>query len=470
MSKPAESRPWGAPIFARTGLALAAAALLLGVVAARAQEEPPPEEKPPEKKGGTLRDRPDDDPAAQQFVNSLNLPRPQMAGVAAAPVIRHVLSPDGSYLYYFRDLNAGPSKPAEKREPAKPPAKPRYVLYRASPQGGEEKILETGFDAIAPLFLPDGGLVVVTRTLDLNGDNAIDHNDERTLVICGADGKSSREVATLGAQESPLALWREGKEVLLADYSRDDVNGWIMTLPLARGQRAPLTRGFNVSMVLDDGRLLVERLVAPPPQPEQPINPWAWRFEDPDEANDDVEPPPVASLLDRSVHVIFNPADGSESELCNPSQHARLVCYGESTFFGYQQNQRNLAAGRLPGGRVRTSRAVETFELLVVDSPTQYDLRAPLLNNSYFPLAWLNGRGLLAIEVSNLKTRLCLVDRSSKLNFLTISEFAFDAQGFCASLDGLNVAWLEVEDSNEDGYLDPWRDNCRIWFQQLASK
>ncbi len=442
-------------------------------IALLAQDEPPPDgEKPPEKKGGTLKPRPDDDPAAQQFIAKLAPARPQMAGVAAGPIVRHVLSPDGQFLYYFRDQNPRPAKATpEKREPAKPAANPRYVLFRVGQRGSEEKVMETGFDAVAPLFVPDGRLLVVTRKLDLNGDGAIDHLDERSLMVCNADGGSEHEVTTLRPNEMPLAVWRDGKEVLLADYARDDVNGWIVTLPLSRGQRSILTRGFNVSMVLEDGKLVIERFMAPKPPAEQPNNPWAWRFGREEEMEEEVEPPPEASLLDRCQHILFNPADpANELELFNPAQRARLCAYGEGTFFGYQLATRNVNAPRMPNGRLRTSRAVESFELLILDSPTQYDTKAQQARNDYFPLAWISGKGLLATEISNLKTRLVLMDRSSKLNLLPITEMGYDAQGFCASLDGLTVAWLTLEDTNEDGYLDPWQDNARAWFLQIAPR
>jgi hypothetical protein len=452
-------------------LLIAAAWLLCPVALILAQEAPPdPDEKPPEKKAGSLRLRPDDDPQAAHFIAKLAPARPQMAGVAAQPLLRHTLSPDGKYLYYFRNLNAPAPKPVSEREPSAPALDPRYVLFRSGAGGSEEKVLETGFDAIAPLFLPENRLAVVSRTLDLNGDGVLDQNDERSLIVCGADGSSAREAASLRAGETPLAAWREGKEILLADYSRDDVNGWIVTLPLSRGQRTPLTRGFNVSMVLDDGRLLVERFVAPPPAADQPINPWAWRNDEEEEGVDEAEPPPIASLLDRSVHILFNPADGSEVELYNPAQRARLGVQGEGSYFGYQQSTRNIGSSRFPAIMGRVSRSVESFEFVVVDSPDQYDTRAPHVNNNYFPLGWIQGKGLLLIEVSNLKTRLLLMDRSSKLNLLSITEFGFDAQGFCASQDGLTVSWLSVEDTNEDGYLDPWRDSARIWFLQIAPR
>lgn len=437
-----------------------------------AQDQPPPEgEKPPEKKGGTLRARPDDDPAAQQFVARLSPARPQMAGVAAGPIVRHVLSPDGQFLYYFRDQNPRPSKPAPDAPKPEKPVNPRFVLYRVGQNGSEEKVMETGFDAVPPLFLPEGRLLLVTRKLDLNGDGAIDHLDERSLVVCNADGASEHEVTTLRPNEMPLAVWRDGKEVLLSDYSRDDVNGWIVTLPISRGQRSMLTRGFNVSMVLDDGKLVVERFVAPKPTADAPNNPWAWRFGREDEVEEEVEPPPEASVLDRSQHILFNPADpANEVELYNPAQRARLCVYGEGTFFGYQQSTRNINQPRTPNGRFRATRSLESFELLVLDSPTQYDSRAQLQRNDYFPLAWLNGKGLLAIEISNLKTRLLLMDRSSKLNLLPIADMGYDAQGFCASQDGLTVAWLTLEDTNEDGYLDPWQDDARAWFLQIAPR
>jgi hypothetical protein len=467
-------RSSGRRVSNRNRLALLALLMALSCATVLAQEEPPPEgEKPPEKKGGTLKPRPDDDPAAAQFIAKLAPARPQMAGAAAGPIVRHVLSPDGQYLYYFRDLNAPAAKPApEKREPVKPAEKPRYVLYRVSQSKSEEKVMETGYDAVAPLFFPDGRLLVVARTFDQNGDGAINFNDERSLLVCNSDGASEHEIATLRPFETPLAIWREGKEVLLADYARDDINGWISTLPISRGQRTPLTRGFNVSMVLDDGKIVVERFVSPKPAAEQPTNPWAWRFpQGEEEEAEEVEPPPEASLLDRTQHILFNPADpANEIELFNPAQRARLCVYGEGSFFGYQQSTRNLNAGRFPNGSFRQSRSLESFELLVLDSPTQYDSKAPQARNDYFPLAWISGKGLLATEVSNLKTRLVLMDRSSGLNLLPITEMGFDAQGICASQNGLTVAWLTVEDTNEDGYLDPWQDNARVWFLQIAPR
>jgi hypothetical protein len=106
----------------------------------------------------------------------------------------------------------------------------------------------------------------------------------------------------------------------------------------------------------------------------------------------------------------------------------------------------------------------------VVDDAQHYDARAPQARNDYIPLAWIKGKGLLSLEQSNLKSRLVLFDRSEKLNLLPITEFGYEARGICASKDGLTLAWLVVEDSNEDGYLNPWEDNSRPWFLQLAPR
>ncbi len=438
---------------------------------------PDGEPKPEEKKGGSLKPRPADDVAAASWVARLTPARPQAAPVDSGRLLRHCLSPDGSRLYYFRDLNApAPAKPlpgAKRSLVRQPlPAKPRFVLFSAGPSSTEVRVLETGFDAIAPLFLPDGRLLLVTRKTDFNGDGNVDENDDRSLISCNADGSSEREIATLRPSESPLAVWRGGKEVLLADYSREEVNGWIMTLPLAHGERTLLTRGFNVSLVLDDNQLVIERIPAPEPVPASPENPWMRRWPPPgeDEIIDDTEPPPQATILDRSEHVIFNPADGSEAVIYNPSQRARLLVYAEGSFFGYQQTSRNLNPGRMPGGGWIGQRALESMELLIVDDATHYDLRAPQARNDYFPLAWVSGKGLLALERSNLRSKLVLVDRSEKLNMLPITEFGFEDTGFCASSDGLTLAWLRVEDSNGDGFLNPWQDNSRPWFVQIAPR
>ena len=122
------------------------------------------------------------------------------------------------------------------------------------------------------------------------------------------------------------------------------------------------------------------------------------------------------------------------------------------------------------GGGWIGQRALESMELLIVDDATHYDLRAPQARNDYFPLAWVSGKGLLALERSNLRSKLVLVDRSEKLNMLPITEFGFEDTGFCASSDGLTLAWLRVEDSNGDGFLNPWPDNSRPWFVQIAPR
>lgn len=462
--KPALRRQYGNSLRALLALGL----LLLALAAVHGQEEPEPGEKPPEKKGEALRARPEDDPQAARFVANLAAVRPVMASAPAQPVARHVLSPDGKYLYYFRNLNGEPPKPRTTTDAA-PKRAPRYVLFRVSPGGSEERVLETGFDALPPLFLPEGRLAVVTRLVDLNGDGTVNHLDDRALVTCGADGAGVREAALLRPSESPLAVWRDGRDVLLADFARDDINGWIVSLALGQSQRTPITRGFNVSMVLDDGRLLVERFVPPPPPPAEPFNPWMARMRG-DGGLEDADPPPVASVLDTCVHVIFNPADGRETELYRPTRRARICAQGEGGFFGYIHQRRELGFGRIPWGGFRAGRSLETFQILIVDSPTQSDARAPLERNSYLPLAWIAGAGLLATEISNLKTRLVLMDRSSQFNLLPITELDFDAQGFCASSDGSTVAWLAVEDSNEDGQLDSWRDNCRVWFLNLTAR
>lgn len=461
---PALQRPYGNTLRALGALAL----LILALATIYGQEEPEPGEKPPEKKGEALRARPEDDPQAARFVANLAAVRPIMASAPAQPIARHVLSPDGKYLYYFRNLNGEPPKRKAGTDAA-PKRAPRYVLFRVSSGGSEERVLETGFDALPPLFLSEGRLAVVTRLVDSNGDGVVNHLDDRTLVTCGADGGGAREAALLRPNESPLAVWREGREILLADFARDDINGWIVSLALGQSQRTPITRGFNVSMVLDDGRLLVERFVPPPAPAAEPFNPWMARMRG-ESGLDDVEPPPVASVLDACVHVIFNPVDGRETELYRPTRRARICVQGEGSYFGYIHQRRELGFNRIPWGGFRAGRSLETFQILIVDSPTQSDARAPLERNSYLPLAWISGVGLLATEVSNLKTRLVLMDRSSQFNLLPIMELDFDAQGFCASADGSTVAWLAVEDSNEDGQLDSWRDNCRVWFLSLAPR
>lgn len=428
--------------------------------------EPPPE-KPD---ASSLKPRPEDDPDAAAWVARLSPSRPQMASVEQGPILRHCLSPDGARLYFFRDLNAEP--PSARRTRALP-LSPRYVLFSASPEGSQARVLETGFDALAPLFLEDGRLLIVTRRLDLNGDGKVNAEDDRSLVICGHDGTAEREVCALRPTETPLLLWKQGSEVLTAEFARDDVNGWIYSLSLSKGERRPLCRGFNVSLALEDGSLLIERLVARPPEEGVPMNPWGRRWPMPDEDEeftDDTQPLPEAGLLDRSEHVLLNPADGSERILYSPSRRARLHITGEGSFFGVQESSSTINASRLPGGRFTPARTLDTFELLIVDDAEHYGARQPSLRNSYFPLAWIAGRGLLAVERSNLKTRLVLVDRSSKLNLLLISEFGYDCAGFCASADGLTLAWLSLEDTNQDGFLDPWQDEARPWFMRLTQR
>lgn len=427
--------------------------------------EPVPE-KPD---ASSLKPRPEDDPDAAAWVAGLSPSRPQMGSVEKGAMLRHCLSPDGARLYFFRDLNA--SLPAPRSARTLPPA-PRYVLFSASPEGSQVRVLETGFDALAPLFLDDGRLLVVTRRLDLNGDGKVNADDDRSLVLCGHDGAAEREVCVLRPSETPLLLWKQGTEVLTAEFARDDVNGWIYSLSLSKGERRPLCRGFNVSLALEDGSLLIERLVARPPQEDMPVNPWGRMPvpADEEEFTDDTQPLPEAGLLDRCEHILFNPADGSERVLYSPSRRARLHITGEGSFFGVQESSSSINASRLPGGRFMPARTLDTFELLIVDDAEHYGARQPSLRNSYFPLAWIAGKGLLAVERSNLKTRLVLVDRSSNLNLLLISEFGFDCAGFCASADGLTLAWLSLEDTNQDGFLDPWQDEARPWFMRLAPR
>jgi hypothetical protein len=48
-----------------------------------------------------------------------------------------------------------------------------------------------------------------------------------------------------------------------------------------------------------------------------------------------------------------------------------------------------------------------------------------------------------------------------------VAEFPLEARGFTASRDGLTVGWVEVEDTDKNGHLQPWKDNARPYFLKI---
>ena len=65
----------------------------------------------------------------------------------------------------------------------------------------------------------------------------------------------------------------------------------------------------------------------------------------------------------------------------------------------------------------------------------------------------------------NLRSRVFLLDRALKWH--TLGELDQAARGVRLSADGLKLAWLEVEDTDENGILEPWKDHSRPLFAAL---
>jgi hypothetical protein len=419
-----------------------------------AQDEMPPEPgegEQPEEPKGSLQPRPAEDAATAAWINTLAGTRARSLSVQEGAILRHMLTPEGDRFYYYREASR-----AEGKEGA--PDFVTYALYTVGPEKAEAKIAETGVDALPPLFLADGRIVFASRRYDRNDDGVVDELDEAALIVANRDGGNTRQVATLAAGEMPVAGWREDRELLVATPGDDDVSGWIVSLNLVTGKRERVVQAFNVSMVLQDSKLLLERMQAPEPPRGRPN----YRRAMPDDDKDVEAPKPT--LLDYVHYTVFDPKDGSVSPLYRPSRKSALLARGEGSYFGVQErepaNENNV---RYPANMQRGSKGGR--EIQIVDDAEHRDTRAPSSRFDYEVLAWINGRGLLLVERGNLRSRLMLMDRA--LKFHQVAEFPLEARGFTASRDGLTVGWVEVEDTDKNGHLQPWKDNARPHFLKI---
>jgi hypothetical protein len=301
-------------------------------------------------------------------------------------------------------------------------------------------------------------IVFSSRRYDRNDDGAIDELDEAALIVANREGGNSRQVATLAAGEMPVAPWREDRELLVATPGDDDVSGWVVTLNLVTGKRERVVQAFNVSMVLEDGKLLLERMQAPEPARNRPN----YRRALPDDDAEEEAPKPT--LLDYVHYSVFDPKDSSVTPLYRASRKSALIARGEGSYFGVQEREpaKNNNMG-YPTNMQRGSQG--GWEILIVDDAEHRDTRSPSSRFDYEVLAWINGRGLLLVERGNLRSRLMVMDRA--LKFHQVAEFPLEARGFTASRDGLTVGWVEVEDTDKNGHLQPWKDNARPYFLKI---
>lgn len=417
------------------------------------EPEPEPEEEPEEKKGSLL-PRPDEDVKTALWVSQLGAARPQPLTTEAGVLLHVTMTPDGARFFYFRQVGKNDGKDGK-------PKVVNYALYTVGNDRAETKVADTGADCTPPVFLNDGRILFLSRKYDLNEDGYIDSLDDATLLVSNREGGNLRHVATLAPGEVPVAVWREDRDVLLSVPGEEDANGWIVSMNLVRGDRERIVRGFNVELVLDDGRLLIERLQS---KPLPPPDARRWNWNGPAEEEEDAEPP-LPTLTDHSEHVIYDPKDASESVLYSPSRRSQIVVYAENSWFGHMEPDNE--------GNSRTrinywgpeSRSMPTSEILIVDDPQHHDVRATSARYDYFTIGWINERGLLVIEEGNLGSRLQLFDRALKPHRLV--DFDLNARNFMASKDGLTIGWLAVEDTDKNGYLQPWKDHSRLFFLRI---
>lgn len=426
---------------------LLGAMLALTLVGAQEFPEPPPEEEEPRQQKGSLQPRPEDDPKTGLWVSKLGAARARTLATAPGVLLHHVLSPDGERFYYHRELPPTDAVPRGTR----------YALWTAGPDKAESKVADTGAESAPPLFLADGRILFCVRRYDSNEDGALDDQDDATLVVSNRDGGNLRNVAELQPGENPVAVWNDDRDVLINTAGEDDVNGWIVSLNLVRGDRTRVVRAFNVELVLDDGRLLIERLQALEPDKGRPtrFNPW-----NPAPETDEDSKQPLPDLLDPTTHFIFNPKDDSEIQLYGASRRSRILIHAEGSFFGHQEPSEPSEDNRGWGYWGPETVTRQLSELLIVDDPQHHDTRAPSARYNYYALGWIAERGLLVMERGNLASRLLLFDRALKTHRL--ASFEFSAQGFVASRDGLTIGWLDVEDTDKNGYLEPWKDHSRL--------
>ncbi|MBZ0138133.1 MAG: hypothetical protein K8I27_17385 [Planctomycetes bacterium] len=420
-----------------------------------AQDEFPPEPNPeeePEKKKGSLLPRPEEDVKTALWVSKLGAARPEALTTRDGVLLHLVMSPDGERFYYFREVAKSDGKDGK-------PADESFVLFTVGPDRAETKVADTGADTTPPLFLGDGRILFMSRAYDLNDDGQINELDDATLLVSNRDGGNLRNVATLAPGETPVAVWRGDRDVLVSTPGDEDANGWIVSLNLVRGDRERVVRGFNVELVLDDGRLLIERQQSKPAPPPQ-----GRRWNQPATEDEAVEPP-LPTLLDHSEHIIFDPSDGSESALYSPSRRSRIVVHAEGSWFGHQEpdNEGNTRPRMNFWGQ--ESRSSASSEILIVDDPQHHDVRATSARYDYLTLGWISERGLLFVEEGNLGSRLMLFDHALKAHRL--ADFDLNARGFVASRDGLTIGWLAVEDTDKNGYLQPWKDHSRLFYLRI---
>jgi hypothetical protein len=430
-------------------------AALLGGVIAQDEFPPPPEEDPDKKKKGSLQPRPEDDPKTELWVAKLGASRARPLSTRPGILLHPVMTPDGTRFYYHREESRTDGKDGK-------PVRVMYVLYSVGADKAEGKVAETGADTTQPLFLGDDRIIFCARRYDVIEDGALDELDDASLMVCNRDGGNLRSITTLRPGETPVAVWNEGREVLLSTAGDKDVNGWIVALNLVRGDRTNVVRGFNVELVLDDGRLLIERQKAPPPERNMGTgwNPWGEVLPETEEPEQ-----PLPSLLDPSEHLIFDPRDGTETLLYGATKRSRFVVAAEGSFFGHQEPSEpsEEEAGWGWFGPESVSRQVS--EVLIVDDPEHHDTRSPSARYDYQTIGWINERGLLVIEQGKLGSRLMLFDHALKMHRL--ADFELNARGFMASRDGLTIGWLEIDDTDKNGYLEPWKDNSRINFIKI---
>lgn len=432
--------------------ALAAGMVVLAQDMPEPQPEPEEGEEGPEEKKGSLLPRPDSDTKTELWVASLGAARPQPITTESGRLLRLSMTPDGERFYYFRETGRSDGKDGK-------PQATTYTLYTAGPSRSESRVADTGADCTPPVFLKDGRILFVSRRFDLNEDGSIDELDDATLLVSNRDGGNLRHIATLASGEVPLAAWRDDRDVLISVPGEEDANGWIVSLNLVRGDREKVVRGFNVELVLDDGRLLVERL-QPRPEPPPQVRRWNQPVEDEAEPEE-----PLPTLLDHSEHVLFDPKDSSETVLYSPSRRSSIVVHAEGSWFGHQQPDNQSNSRNRSGYMGPESRGTPLSEILIVDDPQHYDVRALSARYDYFTIGWIRDRGLLFIEEGNLGSRLMLFDRALKAHRLV--DFDLNARSFVASRDGLTIGWLAVEDTDKNGHLQPWRDNSRLFYLRI---
>lgn len=411
-------------------------------------EEPPVEEPLVEEKDesrGTLLPRPDEDLEASNWVKSLGGLRPQRFSVKDGALINIVFSPKGDRFFYFRRTENDNTE--------------SFELYTVGKGRSELRIAKTGGDDTPPLFLSDDRIAYLTRLHDSNEDGVVDILDEPTLMVSGLDGNRNRQVMLLYPNDVPVASWKNGKAILLATQSGESVNGMIVSLDLASGQREDVVEGFNVELVLPEDKLLILRKQASKDEGQK--RSWfSIRRELPEEPRAE----PLATLLDHSEHLIYDPANGTVTSLHRPSRGAQVVVFGGGSYFGQQEVDDKATSGK-------RSRLIATIgqnadsEILIIDDAKHKNTKRPKGRLSYSVIGYVQNRGPLIVESGNLGARLLLQDQS--LTNHVVFSFGLFAQGFQVSSDGKYIGWVEIEDTNKNGYLEPWLDNAQPYIAEI---